>query len=119
MANEFFLYKQQANLEQEYGRLEKSKLPAKAKQQLKDFARIRLAKGASKLRVVKCLWCLRLMAEWLGKDYATATQDDLIGLVSLIDAKDYSDYTKYDFKIVLKMFYKWLKGKDEEYPKVV
>jgi integrase/ribosomal protein L40E len=59
------------------------------------------------------------MAEWLGKDYAKATQDDLVGLVSLIDAKDYAEYTKYDFKIVLKMFYKWLQGNDEEYPKIV
>ena len=59
------------------------------------------------------------MSEWLGKDFRQATQDDLLDLVSLIDAKNYAEYTKYDFKVVLKMFYKWLLGKDEDFPKVI
>ena len=78
-----------------------------------------MAKGATKLRVVKCMWCIRLMAAWLKKDFKKATQNDLLDLISSMDAKNYSEYTLYDFKIVLKMFYKWLLGKDEEFPKVI
>ena len=116
---EFRIYRQQENLAQEYGRLNASKLPDIVKKEIADFSKIRLAKGATRLRVVKCMWCLRLMANWLNKDFAKATQDDLVELVSSIDLKDYAEYTKYDFKIVLKCFYKWFKGKDEEFPKVI
>ena len=59
------------------------------------------------------------MATWLDKDFKKATQNDLLNLVSALDMKDYSEYTKYDFKIVLKTFYKWLLGEDEEFPKVI
>ena len=117
--SEYTIYKHQTSLENELRRLHASNLPAVAKKQIEDFAKIRLAKGSTKLRVVKCMYCIRFMAEWLGKNFATATKDDLISLVSSIDSKDYAEYTKYDFKIVLKMFYKWLKGKDEEFPKVI
>jgi len=36
-----------------------------------------------------------------------------------LEEKPYAEYTKYDFKIVLKMFYKWLKGNDEEFPQEI
>ncbi|QLJ53335.1 MAG: hypothetical protein Sv326_1160 [Candidatus Fermentimicrarchaeum limneticum] len=117
--NEFTIYKHQTNFEKELGRLRASALPAKTKKQIEDFAHIRLAKGSSKLRVVKCMWCVRYLAGWLGKDFSSASKEDLIKLVSFIDSKEYSEYTMYDFKIVLKMFYKWLLGKDEEFPEVI
>jgi hypothetical protein len=64
---------------------------------------MRLARGATKLRIVKCMWCLRLMAAWLKKDFKKATQNDLLDLVSSMDTKNYSEYTLYDFKRVLKI----------------
>jgi len=33
-----------------------------------------------------------------------------------IQEKDYSPWTKHQYKVILKRFYKWLKGNDEEYP---
>jgi len=117
--NEYVMYKSQTNFEQELGRLNASGLHSKTKKQIEDFSRIRLAKGSSKLRVVKCMYCIRYLAGWLNKDFSKATKTDLIKLVTEIDSKNYSDYTRYDFKIVLKMFYKWLLGKDEEFPKVI
>lgn len=112
----FTIYKWQTNLDAELRRLYSSKLQSSVKSQIENFAKLRLAKGSTKARVVKCMYCLRFLADWLGKDFAIATKDDLISLVSQIDSRDYSEYTKYDFKIVLKMFYKWLKGNDEEVP---
>jgi len=117
--NEYTIYKHQTNLEQEFRRLHESDLPLNTKHLIEEFGRIRLAKGATKLRVVKCMWCIRLMAAWLKKDFRKATQNDLLDLISAMDTKNYSEYTLYDFKIVLKMFYKWLLGKDEECPKVI
>jgi site-specific recombinase XerD/ribosomal protein L40E len=117
--NEYVMYKSQTDFSKAMERLNASKLSAKTKRQIADFSKIRLAKGSGKLRVVKCMYCLRYLAEWLNKDFSQATKNDLIRLATEIDSKQYSDYTKYDFKIVLKMFYKWLLGKDEEFPKVI
>ncbi len=117
--NEYVMYKSQTNFEKALGVLKTSALPAKAKKQIEDFARMRLAKGSGKLRVVKCMYCVRFLAQWLNKDFSKATKTDLIRLVTEIDSKNYSEYTRYDFKVVLKMFYKWLLGKDEDFPKVI
>ncbi len=100
-------------------RLARSDLPDKTKKLIGEFGKIRLAKGSTKLRVVKCMWCLRSMAKWLNKDFSEATKEDLINLVNEIDTKGYADHTCYDLKIVLKLFYKWLLGNDEEAPSVI
>ncbi|MBI5229513.1 tyrosine-type recombinase/integrase [Candidatus Micrarchaeota archaeon] len=117
--NDFVLYKHQNDFDRALKVLHASKLPSNTKKQIEDFARIRLAKGSTKLRVVKCMWCIRYMAEWLGKDFKKATKEDLIDLIMCLDSKPYAEYTKYDLKIVLKMFYKWLLGKDEDVPKII
>ncbi|MCX6772251.1 MAG: site-specific integrase [Candidatus Micrarchaeota archaeon] len=117
--NEYVMYKSQTDFEKAIAILKASSLAAKTKKQIENFARMRLAKGSGKLRVVKCMYCMRFLAQWLNKDFSTATKTDIIRLVTEIDAKNYSEYTRYDFKVVLKMFYKWLLGKDEDFPKVI
>ncbi len=117
--NEYTIYKHQTNMVQELKRLANDSLPDQTKKKIEEFGKIRLAKGSTKLRVVKCMWCLRSMAKWLNKDFSEATKDDLLTLVTEMDMKNYSEYTRYDFKIVLKMFYKWLLGNDEEFPTVI
>ncbi|VVC02802.1 Tyrosine recombinase XerA [Candidatus Burarchaeum australiense] len=114
--SDYNMYKSQTNFERELERLNASKLPAESKRQIADFARMRLARGSTKLRVVKCMWCIRYLAGWLGKGFSEAKKEDIIGLVAAIDSKGYAETTRYDFKVVLKLFYKWLKGNDEEYP---
>ncbi len=69
--NEFVMHKSQKNFEQALKRLERAELSPKVKRDIENFGRIRLAKGSTKLRVVKCLYCLRFLAKWLGKDFAS------------------------------------------------
>ncbi|MBI5227186.1 tyrosine-type recombinase/integrase [Candidatus Micrarchaeota archaeon] len=90
------------------------------KQAIISFSKVRLAKGSSHGRVAKVVYCMRLLATWLKKPFRQATKDDLIALVGDLEANDhYAEHTKYDYKIVLKMFYKWLLGNDEEFPAVI
>ena len=117
--NEFYMYKQQSNFEQELDRLKASSLNETTKKQIENFARFRIAKGSTKLRIVKCMWCVRLMSGWLGVDFDKASKEDIITLISKIDSMDYSEHTRYDFKVVLKMFYKWLLGNDEDVLKML
>jgi len=117
MGNGFVVHKSQKNFEQATARLDKDReVCAENKKLILSFSKVRLAKGSSRLRVVKCLYCLRFLSHWLKKPFDKATKDDLIELVGEIERTDYAENTKYDFKIVLKMFYKWFKGNDEEFP---
>ena len=80
------------------------------------FSKVRMAKGVSKTRTVKCIYFLRSLAGMLKKPFDQATKNDLIALVGDVENTNYKETTKYDFKIILKVFYKWLKGNDEAYP---
>jgi len=80
------------------------------------FTRERLAKGVGKLRMVKCIYCLRYLAKWHKKPFEEATKDSLMGLVVAIDNEPLSPASKSDFRAVLKLFFKWHKGNDEIYP---
>ncbi len=80
------------------------------------FSKFKLAKSCTHGRVAKTVYCLRFLAKWLKKPFKKATKDDLIALVGDLERTDYAEYTKYDYRVILKMFYKWLEGKDEFFP---
>jgi len=88
----------------------------KNKRDIISFSKTRLAKGSGHGRVAKVVYCMEYWAKWLGKSFRDATKDDLIVAVGGLEGKEFSEYTKYDLKIVLKMFYKWLEGDDEIMP---
>lgn len=106
----------QKKIKNAFKRLEKEDISAKNKQLITNFSKTRLAEGTTRIRVVKIIYSLRFMAKWLKKDFNKANKQDLIDLVGSIEAKDYAEHSKYDFKIVLKQFYKWLKDNDEHFP---
>lgn len=64
----------------------------------------------SMARRVKYLYTLPILAERLGKNFESATVDDIKKLVGDInDDKGYADWTKNDFRVALKRFYRWLR----------
>ena len=116
----FDLYRYDEKLEKTLKALkDDGKLIEDNRKNIISFSRIRLAKGSSAGRVAKVVYCLRNLSKMLNKPFKDATKEDLIGLIGTLDATKYSDYTKYDYKIVLKMFYKWLLGDDETAPAVI
>lgn len=114
----FNLYQYQRRLEQSTAKLNEDGLVCdENKQAIVSFSKVRLAKGSSHGRVAKIVYCLRFLAHWLKKPYIQATKDDLIVLIGDLESNtNYSDHTKHDYKIVIKMFYKWLKGNDKIAP---
>ncbi len=86
------------------------------KRDIVSFSKIRLAKGSSHGRVAKVVYCMTSWARWVGKPFRAATKDELIMALGDLEDQKLSEYTKYDLKIVLKMFYKWLEGNDELMP---
>ena len=117
MVNGFEMHRSQKNFDQATARLETDNdICSENKKLILSFAKIRLAKGSSRLRVVKCMYCMRYLARWYGKPFNNATKNELIELVGEIENQKYAENTKYDFKIVLKMFFKCIKGDDETFP---
>jgi len=76
------------------------------------------SEGLSKVRVVKYLQSLRKISEWLGKDFDEADKADIERLVGRLEGSDYSAWTKHDYKVALKRFYRWLRGGEDCPPEV-
>jgi len=84
-----------------------------------EFERKLLSEGLTSVRVEKYIEKLRKISEALGKDFDKVTKRDIEEFIYRVERSDYSPWTKHDYKVVLKRFYKWLKGNDEEYPEEV
>jgi len=74
------------------------------------------AEGKSAGRIMKYVYTLKVLAKMLNKAFRNATKDDIIDLVSKIETnKNWTDSTKHDFKVILRIFYRWLR-QTEDYP---
>jgi len=67
---------------------------------------------------LKYLIRLRQLAKMLKKDFRTCNRCDLVKLMEAIEKGNFTDWTKHDYKVVLKKFYKWLRN-TEDYPEEV
>ena len=65
-----------------------------------------MADGIGKHRTTKYAYLLKKLAHLLDKDFKEANKDDVIALVGKIEASDYKEWTKHDYKVALKKFYK-------------
>lgn len=80
----------------------------------------RLASGISPARLYKYVSTLKQISKGLKKKFEKATKDDIIRFLAEIEQRPLSEWTKHDYKIILKKFYQWLYGHDVgEYPEIV
>jgi len=97
-------------------RIEKKNITEENKKLILKFKEECFALGLSVKRVLFYMNYLPNIAEWLGKDFTRITKDDLKKIISEIERRDYSEWTKQDYRVVIKRFFKWFKGNDEFYP---
>ena len=84
---------------------------------LSEFERYCAALGMSKARIAKYMISLRIVAERLGKDFDRASRRDIERVVRSFESNpNLSPWTKQSYRAIIKRFYRWLKGNDEEYP---
>jgi integrase/recombinase XerD len=83
---------------------------------IRQFEKSLFSEGIGLARITKYLGMLKQLAEMLDKDFDTVTRYDLEDVVYRIERSEYSPWTKSDYKVTLKRFYKWLKGNNELYP---
>jgi site-specific recombinase XerD len=58
---------------------------------------------------------LKKIAELFKKDFEDATKSDIVELVRKIESPELSAWTKHDYRVALRKFYKWLRN-SEDYP---
>jgi integrase len=87
-----------------------------------DFITDAASRDITTKRLYKYLTVLEKIDELMHLDFNKATKKDIQELVTKINnlknrhGEIIQDWTKYTYKTVLRRFYKWLKGDDEEYP---
>lgn len=67
------------------------------------------AEGISVPRQIKYLRLLPPLAKLLKKDFNKATIDDIKRVVTEINQSKHADWTKSDYRVTLKRFYRWLR----------
>lgn len=96
-------------------RNDKSVIPANKKLIL-EFDSYIASIGLGRLRRLKYLGNLSWFSRNFGKPFAKVTKKDLLELVGKVETSDLKAWTKADRKILIKRFFKWFKGNDEDYP---
>ncbi|HLC85146.1 MAG TPA: phage integrase N-terminal SAM-like domain-containing protein [Candidatus Nanoarchaeia archaeon] len=99
--------------------VEKADISAKNKDLILRFRDFLVVEGISKARILKYLSTLKILACWLKKDFDTATKEDIMALVSQVSQRDFSEWTKHTYKVLLKRFYKWVRNSGDGYPEEV
>ncbi|MHA1972608.1 MAG: tyrosine-type recombinase/integrase [Candidatus Hodarchaeales archaeon] len=118
MNNAVEVYNYPRKLENELKRMES--IPIKNnKQIIRRFHREIVAQGVGLGRQIKYLSTLRSISNKLGKDFEKVTKDDVIDFIGKLEQSNYSEWTKRDYRQILKRFYRWLYNKEDGYPEQV
>ncbi|GBC74565.1 Tyrosine recombinase XerC [archaeon HR05] len=75
--------------------------------------------GKAMLWIKACIVILLEISRILGKEFSSATKEDIKRVIEEIDSRDYSMHTVMKFRQVIKYFYKVVYGNNEYYPEVV
>jgi integrase/recombinase XerD len=113
------VYNYPRTLQKELEKLRSNSLGKENSETILRFYRLLVAEGLGLARQIKYLWTLRRIAMLLNKPFTEVTKDDIIDFVAKIEQQGYSGWTKRDYKIILKRFYKWLRGCEDVYPQEV
>lgn len=109
------IYNYERTIKSALNRLKHSKIGQKNKDAILNFYKDCLPRGLSKARILKYLCTLETISKLYTKAFETSTKNDIAELVRKIEERDYSDWTKHDFKVVIKIFFRWLR-KTDDYP---
>ncbi len=100
-------------------RVERLETSERNKQLILSFVDDLVLENLSKPRLLKYLVMLGHISKTFKKDFDTATIQDVKQIVAAIQQRgDYSPWTKQLYKVIIRRFYKWMKG-TKDYPDIV
>lgn len=115
MKDEVYCFKRR--IECTLRKIRNSSIPEESKKNILDFYRECILRGYSKARIIKYLDTLERTARLLDKPFEEAKKEDIENLIAEIEQRGYTEWTKHDYKVILRVFYRWLRNCD--YPKEV
>lgn len=86
---------------------------------IRDFVTWNQVKGNSANRALKYFYYSKSLAKLFGRDFETATKDDLKQLVLQVEKAGYGSETIRDMRICLKLLFKSILGTGDEIPDIV
>ncbi len=99
-------------------RIEDGNFKGNDKSDFLDFYSFIVAEGLSKGRISKLMHNVLSVEKWIDKPFRDCTKMDIVKLVQKLENMDYTPHTKHDFKVVIKKYFRWLRG-TEDYPEEV
>jgi site-specific recombinase XerD len=116
------IYDEEKRLESVIKKVKKLKIPSTNKKTIIEFKDHLLATRVGKNKTSRYLYDLINIAEWLDKPFKRATKKDIERIIVILESakrKDaygnltnilYSEWTKRGYRVLLRKFYKWLRG---------
>lgn len=105
----------QMKLERLMGNLRKDESFSKRNRQfILTFVNRCMAEGIRAKRHIKYIYTLKQIAMMMGKDFDMANKDDIQKLVAQINNSSLKEWTKHDYKVAIKKFYRIMEGKDDD-----
>lgn len=131
MEDNMRIYNRCQSYESELEKLKKADISSNNKQLIKRFCDHKLGdKGISLVRVVKQLSQLKQLSKWFGKDLDKVEREDISKILAMINTsalcvrriksgdkiyetkpQKYSVWTRKDYLMIIKEFFRWLHGK--------
>ena len=119
MATNSEVYNYEGQSERLLARVRASSLPEENKHSLESFHRYLVANGISAGRAWKYLFEAFKLALLCNKRFVDFVKSDVIDIVHQIESnKEWSQWTKHDYKLSLKRLFKFLRDSDD-YPEIV
>lgn len=94
--------------------VKESNLTERNKQLILEYVIWLRREGIGIKRVLKYIYHLKYVGLWLEKDFDKVEKEDIMLVVDKIDSHGYSVHTVYDYKTVMRRFYKWLYKVDRD-----
>lgn len=99
-------------------RVKEIEISEKNKEFILNFLNDRMLDGMSKPRQMRYIDVITFVAKRLQKDLDAATKEDMKEIVGEIQRGSYKPWTKHTYKVMIRGFFKWLRG-TESYPEEV
>jgi len=95
--------------------LEEAPITERNRTLIKDYVAARRSDGVGVWQVIKTLYHVLELAKILSRDFHVAERDDIARMIATIEGRPYSAWTKSDYRVMCKRFYRWLR-QTEDYP---
>lgn len=96
-------------------RIRESEISEASKADLFRYRNDLISEGYSVPRVLKLMGTLYVFSRELGKPLSNAVEEDIRRVITTIETSDRAAWTKFDYRLIVRRFYRWLR-KTKDWP---